>query len=138
MPSRFSESPQAVPPVRSAGMVLRAYVELLLVDMLLARRGFPLVYERVKNSGLRNDRSQGEREVCRSVDLACVFYFKQVRCLQRAAATTILLRNAGVVAEMVIGVRQCPFRSHAWVEVDGRVVNDKPYTPELYAVLDRC
>jgi hypothetical protein len=24
------------------------------------------------------------------------------------------------------------------VEVDGRVVNDKPYTPEMYAVLDRC
>jgi len=24
------------------------------------------------------------------------------------------------------------------VEVDGRVVNDKPYIPEMYAVLDRC
>jgi len=22
--------------------------------------------------------------------------------------------------------------------IDGRVVNDKPYTPEMYAVLDRC
>jgi len=31
-----------------------------------------------------------------------------------------------------------PFRSPRLVEVDGRVVNDKPYTPEMYAVLDRC
>ena len=37
-----------------------------------------------------------------------------------------------------IGAQQMPFKSHAWVEVDGRVVNDKPYTPEIYAVLDRC
>src|SRR6267142_2468310 len=29
---------------------------------------------------------------------------------------------------MVIGAQQMPFKAHAWVEVDGRVVNDKPYT----------
>jgi hypothetical protein len=38
---------------------------------------------------------------------------------------------------MVIGAQQMPFRSHAWVEVEGRVVNDKPYTPEMYPVLER-
>ena len=31
-----------------------------------------------------------------------------------------------------------PFKAHAWVEVAGVVVNDKPYMPEMYAVLDRC
>ena len=39
---------------------------------------------------------------------------------------------------MVIGAKQMPFKAHAWVEVDGRVVNDKRYMPELYGVLDRC
>jgi hypothetical protein len=39
---------------------------------------------------------------------------------------------------MVIGAQQTPFIAHAWVEVDGRVVNDKAYMPEIYAVLDRC
>jgi hypothetical protein len=39
---------------------------------------------------------------------------------------------------MVIGAQQLPFKAHAWVEVDGRVVNDKPYVPEMYTVLDRC
>jgi hypothetical protein len=39
---------------------------------------------------------------------------------------------------MVIGAQLMPFRAHAWVEVDGRVVNDKPYAAEVYTVLDRC
>jgi hypothetical protein len=39
---------------------------------------------------------------------------------------------------MVIGAQQLPFKAHAWVEVDGRVVNDKQHVPEMYAVLNRC
>jgi hypothetical protein len=48
------------------------------------------------------------------------------------------LRLSGVAAQMVIGAQISPFRAHAWVEVDGVVVNDKPYMTELYTVLDRC
>jgi hypothetical protein len=61
-----------------------------------------------------------------------------VLCLQRSAATTCLLRSHGVRALLVIGAQRIPFRAHAWVEVDGQVVNDKPYMHEIYAVLDRC
>jgi hypothetical protein len=39
---------------------------------------------------------------------------------------------------MVLGAQLLPFRAHAWVEVDGAVVNDKPYIHEIYQVLDRC
>jgi hypothetical protein len=49
-----------------------------------------------------------------------------------------LLKQCGVAAEMVIGAQQLPFKSHAWVEVDGSVVNDKPYMREMYAIVDRC
>jgi hypothetical protein len=72
------------------------------------------------------------------MDLACVFYPKQVLCLQRAAATTQLLRGHGIRAEMVIGAQLMPFQSHAWVEVDGSVVNDKPYIRDIYQELERC
>jgi hypothetical protein len=37
----------------------------------------------------------------------------------------------------VIGTQQIPFNAHAWVEVDGHVVNDRAYMPEMYAVLER-
>lgn len=39
---------------------------------------------------------------------------------------------------MVLGAQGTPFKAHAWVEVNGIVVNDKPYMSEIYAVLDRC
>lgn len=124
----------------TAILIMRAFAELIRADVELARGKFGLLYARVRSfrvrEGCREPRTC--EDICRAVDLACVFYFKEVRCLQRSAATTTLLRKNGISAEMVIGVRQCPFRAHAWVEVAGRTVNDKPYTPTMYAVLDRC
>jgi hypothetical protein len=48
------------------------------------------------------------------------------------------LKQYGVAAQMMIGAQQMPLKAHAWVEVDGRVVNDKPYIREMYAILERC
>jgi hypothetical protein len=75
---------------------------------------------------------------CHAVDLAAAFYFKPVLCLQSSAATTILLRRHGWNAALVIGVQLLPFKSHAWVEVNDEVVNDRPYIRDRYRVLDRC
>jgi hypothetical protein len=77
-------------------------------------------------------------QICHAMDIACVFYPKRVLCLQRAAATTLLLRRHGWQAEMVIGTQILPFRSHAWVELDGVVVNDKSYLREIYQQMERC
>jgi hypothetical protein len=76
--------------------------------------------------------------LCRAMDFACVFYFKRLLCLQRSVATTVLLRRHGWSAELVIGTQMLPFRSHAWCEIKGSVVNDKPYMADKYAVLERC
>jgi hypothetical protein len=76
--------------------------------------------------------------MCAAVDMACIWYWKEALCLQRSAATACLLRQYGVAAKLVIGAQQMPFKAHAWVEVEDRVVNDKPYMHEMYAVLDRC
>ncbi len=90
------------------------------------------------------DRHRGRRRlttvdrIVSAINTASIWYWKEVLCLQRSAATTCMLRRHGVAAQMVIGVQQVPFKAHAWVEVGGSVVNDKPYVPEIYAVLDRC
>jgi len=110
------------------------------MDLRLARRGFASLHQAVKQAAVKShgaSRPSVDR-VCHAVDLACALYFKQVLCLQRSAATVDLLRRYGIPAEMVIGVQQCPFRAHAWVEVAGKVVNDKPYISELYTAMDRC
>jgi hypothetical protein len=121
-------------------LYLRAYLTVIRVDIQLASRGFVEVYNWIKNLA-PNSANPGLRTseaICRAVDIACVFYFKEVLCLQRAAVTTILLRENGFPAEMVIGVQQWPFRAHAWVEVGGRIANDRPYLGEIYQVMDRC
>jgi hypothetical protein len=121
-------------------LVIQAYLQLIHIDILLARGHFAAIYETVRNCRLgRREPSAGAAErICSAMDTACIWYWKQARCLQRSAATACLLKTYGVPAQMVIGAQQMPFKAHAWVEVDGRVVNDKPYTPEMYFVLDRC
>jgi hypothetical protein len=121
-------------------LILRAYGKLALFDCYLRSKDFAALYSRVRSCPVRKRAPSPYtiQELCSAVDMASIWYWKEVLCLQRSAATACLLRQFGVPAEMVIGARQMPFKAHAWVEVDRQVVNDKPYTPELYAVLDRC
>ena len=121
-------------------LVLKAYWWLILFDFFLARGNFPALYDKVRNYpiGAETPGDNAVEQICSAVDMACIWYWKEALCLQRSAATACLLKKYGVPAQMVIGAQQMPFKAHAWVEVDGRVVNDKPYTPEMYAVLDRC
>jgi hypothetical protein len=121
-------------------LVLKAYLKLIHFDLYLARGNFAALYEKVRRYpvGKQAPGSDPVERICSAVDMACIWYWKEALCLQRSAATACLLKKHGVPALMVIGAQQMPFKAHAWVEVDGRVVNDKLYTPEMYAVLDRC
>jgi hypothetical protein len=121
-------------------LFFEAYGMLIRFDLYLARGKFAALYEKVRRYPVRTAHpSPGTADrVCAAVDLAAIWYWKEVLCLQRSAATACLLRRHGVRARLIIGVQQIPFKAHAWVEVDGRVVNDKPYMSEMYAVLDRC
>jgi len=121
-------------------LVLKAYLKLIHFDLYLARGNFAALYDKVRNYPIRRPvAAPGAVErICSAIDIACIWYWKEALCLQRSAATACLLKKYGVPAQLVIGAQQMPFKAHAWVEVNGRVVNDKPYTPEMYAVLDRC
>jgi len=118
----------------------QAYLRLIEFDFCIANRSISAVYEAVRRCcpASSSGSQDAVERVCRAIDVACVWYWKQVLCLQRSAATVCLLKRYGVAATLVIGVQPLPFKAHAWVEVDGQVVNDKSYLPELYLVLDRC
>lgn len=121
-------------------LVLKAYSKLVHFDCYLRRQDFRGLYEDVRNfpvSPLKPSQVAIER-ICSAIDKASIWYWKEALCLHRSAATACLLKEYGVPAELVIGAQQIPFKAHAWVEVEGRVVNDKPYTREIYVVLDRC
>jgi len=118
--------------------LFRAYMMLIHFERYLQNDEF---------GKLRTDVSECVREqralrphhlerIVRAVDLACIWYWKEVLCLQRSAALACLLKKSGEPAQLVLGVQQLPFKAHAWVEVEGRVVSDKPYMRDLYTVLD--
>ncbi len=121
-------------------LVLKAYLKLIHFDLYLAWGNFAALYDKVRNYpvGSQTPDAGAVEQICSAIDMACIWYWKEALCLQRSAATACLLKKHGVLAKMVIGAQHMPFKAHAWVEVDGHVVNDKPYTPEIYAVLDRC
>ena len=121
-------------------LVLRAYLRLIQIDLYLVRGDFKALHEKVRRYPIRNPHTAANavQQICAAVDMACIWYWKEVLCLQRSAAAVYLLKRYGIAAQMLIGAQQMPFKAHAWVEVDGRVVNDKPYMREMYAVLDKC
>jgi hypothetical protein len=121
-------------------LFLKAYWNLALFDFYIAGGDFAALYSRVRNCPVNTDTPSAEvvERICSAVNMACIWYWKEALCLQRSATTTCLLRRHGVAAQMVIGAQQLPFKAHAWVEIGDCVVNDKPYTPEIYVALDRC
>ena len=121
-------------------LIFRCWLWLLYFEYLMSVRGFGRVVTAVRSQRTcsAHVRNLGDATLCHAMDLACVFYFKRVLCLQRSAATVVLLRRCGWNAELVIGAQLLPFQSHAWVEIQNRIVNDKPYVHEMFQVLERC
>jgi hypothetical protein len=122
-------------------LVIDSWLLLFRFEIVMYFRDFRALHRIVERQRVRLAtpcREPLSKELCDAVDLACVFYFKRVLCLQRSAATTLLLRKHGLDAQMVIGAQILPFKSHAWVEIQELVVNDKPYMLDIYQVLERC
>ncbi len=120
--------------------VFESYLFLLRVEFQMRFGSLVRLHEIVRSQSVavRTEARASVEALCHAVDLACVFYFRQVLCLQRSAATAMVLKRHGWKAEMVIGAQTLPLKSHAWVEVDHVVVNDNPYVTEIYQVLERC
>jgi hypothetical protein len=120
-------------------LVLCAFKELMFYDVLTKLGGF----KRVRSYVLRTDRKELDappetvRRVVDAVDIASVFYFKRVMCLHRSFAAVRLMRKSGVKAELIIASRPMPFVSHAWVEVDNLIVNDRTGYQRRLHVLER-
>jgi hypothetical protein len=60
------------------------------------------------------------------LDIAARHLFLRTNCLERSLALRWLLRRRGIVTEFRIGARKELelFEAHAWIELDGVVLND--------------
>ena len=108
----------------SIRLVFRALYEIVRYEVMLWLLGSGRVLSQLRRQTISTRVASAglEKTICDAVLLATCFYWKPVLCLQRAVCTVRLLRRHGIHARLVIGYRPSPFFSHAWVEVDGRVV----------------
>lgn len=118
-------------------LTLRACRELILFDLLSVFGGFPTIRKWLARTSIdsRKHGSPTIQEIVEAVDVVGTFYWHQIRCLQRSFAGARLARQSGIGAELVIGTRPVPFLSHAWIEVNGDIVNDyKGYKRKLFVI----
>lgn len=123
---------------RYASLVLRALCEITRYELIVSLRGIGCIFRQLRQQRVSQkpctEALQGA--ICEAVLLATCFYWKPVLCLQRSVCTVRLLRKYGIDARLAIGYRPSPFFSHAWVEVNGRVVyGSAAYQKRLQSLL---
>jgi hypothetical protein len=121
-------------------LILEACIGLIAHDFFLSRHDFASLCQRVKSFRLRQVTAEANaiETISFAIDIACCFYPKRVLCLQRSAVLVKMLRARGVSARLVIGAQKLPFKAHAWVEVNGQIVNDRLAASEKFLVLEVC
>ena len=122
--------------------LLRAWAELPAV--WLGLRFFPprrLLQTSSRSSGTMTgtcrDAAEGHR-AARLVNAAARFNPFPATCLTRSIVLARMLQRRGLAAEIRIGVcrDRSPVAAHAWVEVNGKPVNDTEDVAERHAVFD--
>ena len=110
--------------MKEFSLLLTAFYEIVRYEVVLSLLGSGQILSQLKRQSItaKTAGAELEKAICDAVLLATCFHWKPVLCLQRAVCTVRLLRRHGIHARLVIGYRPTPFFSHAWVEVDGRVV----------------
>ena len=121
-------------------LFFQAWLGLFAYDIVCKRYSFHQQHVMVKQWKVAHRSSDDGtiERVSAAVNYACIWYPKQAQCLQRSFVVTSLLRKHGVPAQMVIGAQKLPFKAHAWVEVEGRPINERSNVQAIYSVWDRC
>ena len=115
-------------------LLLRAFIALARVDLTLRVAGFRRLAARARlgapPAGGRDEAAAlgRARRYARTIDMAARHHVVPARCLHRSLVLHEWLRRDGLPGELRIGVRKEgeALRAHAWVELDGQVVNDTP------------
>lgn len=78
------------------------------------------------------------RRVARMVSIAANHGPYRASCLPRSLLTWWLLRRQGIATALLFGVNRegGAFSAHAWVELDGVVINDGPQVAKRHAPFD--
>lgn len=118
--------------------MFRALVLLIRMRILSEVKKFPGIYQYIKKrrTAISGASAYNIRQLSDAMHVASVWLPFRSHCLVYSAATVCFLRKNGISAQLVLGIRQRPFESHAWVEHDGIIITD-PAQCHDFIVVDR-
>ncbi|HKY28329.1 MAG TPA: lasso peptide biosynthesis B2 protein [Pyrinomonadaceae bacterium] len=116
------------------------FLSFAVYDVMLKTVGLNRVTKIIKRWPTKKTHTMNEtklKRTCAGIERARIWYPKKVMCMQHSAVVCLLLRRQGLCAQFVIGGRQMPFKSHAWAEVLGSVLNDNQKVQHTYKIFTR-
>jgi hypothetical protein len=124
-------------------LLASAFAWLLLVDVGLRLRNFRFVVSHARpltrpGTGTVTDvQAARAREFARWIDVAARHHFVSARCLHCALVLHLWLRDQHLASQLRIGVRtvEGQLEAHAWVDLDGQIVDISPDWVALFAPL---
>ena len=125
-------------------LFLSALLLLPIISGLLRAFLYRDVYQRLKGwvplktqSKEINAQAQGAK-MAAIVELAARQRVAKTTCLRRSLVLWTLMRRAGIESDLRLGVRKAKgtFSGHAWVEIEGVVINDSVDVVRQYTIID--
>lgn len=127
-------------PAPDQWVVLQAGVALPLLATRLRLTGFQKLRKRIESTTLGTDPAATDLPFEDQADRIGLLVGAAARngafrgtCLTRSLTLLWLLRRHGIEADLRIGVKsEAEFEAHAWVELDGRPLNDSADVAERF------
>lgn len=117
---------------------LQSFLLLIYVEALLKRKGFKYACETVKKKKkirIKSIDSDKLHFICSKINKTVDknIFFPHAECLQRSLVGYYILSKKGIDVDFCLGVSSDGiFTSHAWLETNGNIINDKKEYVEQY------
>jgi len=100
--------------------------------------GLPRIYAAVPRwrLGARSADTSRAEELIAAVEHTAARMPWRCVCMDRSVVETVLLRRAGFPARLTLGGRLFPLGFHAWVQLDGKAINEPGGEYLSYSVMD--
>ncbi|GCD84101.1 hypothetical protein PTHTG4_31660 [Parageobacillus thermoglucosidasius] len=113
---------------------IKVYLLVRKLDKKMKIYGFKYVYDNYLSPSqplspvrdLSNKEIEFVQLILMIIEKVCFNFFGNARCLHRSVAGYHILLQKNIPIDLVIGVMKKPFMSHAWLEYNGKVINDIP------------
>ncbi|OQM39068.1 MULTISPECIES: lasso peptide biosynthesis B2 protein [Citrobacter] len=119
--------------------LIQSSFKLKYISKKLTQNGWDFILNNIPsviNKKLDNERKTLAINICLWL-IEKTFYLNSNKtdCITTSVTLQHLLAQEGIHSVIVLGVRTRPFFAHAWLEVDGKIINDKDNLRDLLSVI---